>query len=281
MNNIDSDKYKIIDLSLPIEVTNQEFIPPKIKFINHKKGAGLLGLAGMISEKSCLETLRNFILYFLGIKRVNYTAFPDKVGLAWEKVKLETHTGTHLDAPWHFGPFSESNSSKTIDQIPLEWCYGDGVVLDLRYKLPKATIGVSDLETACKKINYKIKEKDIVLIMTGADKFSKERKYLFEYPAMSKEALVWILDKGIRVIGIDTWGFDGPFRDMIRDYLKNKDEKHLWPAHIEGRQKEYCHIEKLVNLDKIPKPHGFKVACFPINIKGASAGWVRVVAILE
>ena len=275
------DKYKIIDLSLPIETTNQEFIPPRIKFINHRKGAGLLGLAGMISEKSRIKTLFNFLLYFLGMKKINYKDFPDKLGLAWEEVKIQTHTGTHLDAPWHFGPNSEGKPSKTIDQIPLEWCYGDGVVLDMRYKQPRELIDVSDLERTCKKINYKIKQGDIVLIMTGADKFLNERRYLFQYPGMSKGALVWLLDKGVKIIGTDAWGLDRPPENMVESYLRNKNKNELWPAHMAGREREYCHIEKLVDLDKIPIPFGFKVFCFPINIKGASAGWVRVVAIVD
>lgn len=275
------DKYRIIDLSLPIEPTSQEFIPPKIKFINHKKGANLLSLAGMISEKFSLKTFFNFLLYFLGIRKVDYKDFPDKAGLAWEKIKMETHIGTHLDAPWHFGPYCEGKPSKTIDQIPLEWCYGDGVVLDLRNKQARETIEINDLEEACKKINYTIKENDIVLIMTGADKFSNERRYLFEYAGMSREAVLWLLDKGVKVIGTDTWGFDKPIKEMIKDYLKTKDKQHLWPAHFVGKEREYCHIEKLVNLDKLPSPFGFKIACFPVNIKGASAGWTRVVAIIE
>jgi kynurenine formamidase len=40
-------------------------------------------------------------------------------------------------------------------------------------------------------------------------------------------------------------------------------------------------MEKMANLDKIPFPHGFKVACFPIKIKSASAGWTRPVAIVD
>ena len=40
-------------------------------------------------------------------------------------------------------------------------------------------------------------------------------------------------------------------------------------------------MEKMCNLDKIPKPFGFKVSCFPVKIKSASAGWVRPVAIIE
>lgn len=274
------NKYQVIDLSLPIETTNQEFIPPKIKFIGHKKGAGLLGLGGMISEESFLKTIWNFLLYFLGTKKVNYKNFPDELGLAWEQIKMETHTGTHLDAPWHFGPGCEGETSKSIDEIPLDWCYGDGVVLDIRYKQPGEEIKPKDLDEACKKIKYEIKEKDIVLIMTGADKFSNQRRYLFKYPGMSREAVLWLLDKGVKIIGTDTWGFDRPCRDMVKDYLKNKDKQKLWPAHMVGREREYCHIEKLTNLDKLPIPFGFKIACFPVNIKGASAGWVRVVAII-
>ncbi len=41
-----------------------------------------------------------------------------------------SHAGTHVDAPWHFGPTSEGKPSKKIDQVPLEWCFGNGVLLD-------------------------------------------------------------------------------------------------------------------------------------------------------
>ena len=43
----------------------------------------------------------------------------------------------------------------------------------------------------------------------------------------------------------------------------------------------YNLIEKLANLDILPKPYGFKVACFPVKLTGGSAGWTRVVAIFE
>jgi hypothetical protein len=42
----------------------------------------------------------------------------------------------------------------------------------------------------------------------------------------------------------------------------------------------YCHIEKLHNLEALP-PNGFTVACFPVKVKGGSAGWTRAVAILD
>ena len=54
----------------------------------------------------------------------------------------------------------------------------------------------------------------------------------------------------------------------------------LWAAHFAGIQKEYLHIEKMANLNKLP-PHGFTLICFPVKVRAASAGWVRPVAIVE
>lgn len=59
------------------------------------------------------------------------------------------------------------------------------------------------------------------------------------------------------------------------------DPSVVWEAHFAGIEKGYCHMEKMANLDQIPEAHGFKVACFPINIRSASAGWVRPVAIVD
>jgi kynurenine formamidase len=55
----------------------------------------------------------------------------------------------------------------------------------------------------------------------------------------------------------------------------------IWEAHFAGIEVGYCHMEKMANLSAIGRPHGFTVCCFPIKIKGASAGWTRPVAILD
>jgi kynurenine formamidase len=275
-----AEKYRIIDLSLPIETTNQEFIPHRIKPISHKKGAAILGLGGLISEHSWFRTGWNLFLSLIGFRKITAKDFPDGIGLAWERISLDTHTGTHLDAPWHFGPFVAGDLAKTIDQVPLDWCFGNGVLLDVT-SVTTGQIEIKDIEKACRRIHYQVQEGDIVLLMTGAQEYTHEKKYLFRYRGISADGVRWFLDKGVKIIGTDAWGFDRPFQDMVRDYLSTRDKKHLWPAHLVGREREYCHIEKLVNLDKLPVPIGFKVACFPINIKGASAGWSRVVAILD
>ncbi len=52
----------------------------------------------------------------------------------------------------------------------------------------------------------------------------------------------------------------------------------MWEAHFARIEREYCQIEKLANLDQIPRPFGFKVSCLPIKIQGGSGGWCRTVA---
>lgn len=271
---------KIIDLSVSLGNESIEPIAPRVKYINHKKGAKLLVLGSLLSKSSIFITLKNLLTYLISKNKVHPRHFPAGEGLAWEVIKAGTHAGTHLDAPWHFGTQSEGKPSRTIDQIPLEWCYGQGIVLDVRHKNAGESISVSDLKQALKKINGTIKSGNIVLIMTGADKHHRSKEYLSSHPGMSEEATLWLLEQGVRVIGTDGWGFDRPFRHMIQDYQKTRNNKHLWPAHFAGRAREYCHIESLANLDRLP-PRGFKVMCFPVKITKASAGWVRAVAILE
>ncbi|MCF0178999.1 MAG: hypothetical protein HUJ97_01960 [Bacteroidales bacterium] len=63
------------------------------------------------------------------------------------------------------------------------------------------------------------------------------------------------------------------------EFAKTKDKSIIWEGHRVGRRKAYCHIEKLTNLDSIPND-GYTIYAMPIPVKGCSAGWCRVVAIL-
>ncbi len=89
-----------------------------------------------------------------------------------------------------------------------------------------------------------------------------------------------LLDLGVRVIGTDAFSLDAPFGDIIRRYRETKDRSVLWPAHFAGREREYCQLERLANLDALP-PYGFRLTCFPVKITGAGAGWTRAVALVD
>ena len=58
------------------------------------------------------------------------------------------------------------------------------------------------------------------------------------------------------------------------------DASLIWEGHKAGREIGYCHIEKLHNLEALPAT-GFTVCCFPVKVRGGSAGWTRAVAILD
>lgn len=253
---------RIIDLSVPIEdKAVSEPFPPHIHYLTHS-GEGL-------------ETFKRQF----GVSEQDLVYSGGKGG-AWEEVTAITHVGTHLDAPYHFGETAEGKPARTIDQVPLEWCFSDGVVLDLRHKRPGEYITIADLAQALSRIGYRIKPRDIVLLMTGCDKKIATRAY-FDQPGMSREATLWLIEQGVKIIGIDAYGFDRKFADMAEDYKRSGDGRVIWPAHFAGITKEYCHIEKLANLDQLPRPFGFKVACFPIKVARGSAGWCRAVAIVE
>ena len=104
--------------------------------------------------------------------------------------------------------------------------------------------------------------------------------YVNKYVGCTPDAVEYLLDCGIKMMGIDTIGLDRPCFLMFKEFLTTKDKSKIWPCHFLGRRREYCHMERLGNLGAIPKPFGFTVSCLPVKVKNAGAGWSRVVAIL-
>jgi kynurenine formamidase len=203
-------------------------------------------------------------------------------GLGWanEEITLSTHSTTHLDAPWHFGPTVRGEPAKTIDQIPLEWCYGHGVLLDVRGKPDGAAITVEDVTRALARIRYTIRPRDIVLIQTGNAAHYGTPDYFTRGTGMSAAATRWILEQGVKVTGIDSWTWDVPLAGAAAEARRSGRRDVFWQAHYVGLDREYCHLERLVNLEQLP-PFGFTLCCFPLKVRGGSAGPARVVAILE
>ena len=250
---------KVYDISIPTEDNPSEPFPVKVTHDAHD------------------DALPAFE-YIWGAKKEDII---DQTGWASDSLALSTHAGTHVDAPWHYSPTSEGKKARTIDEMPLDWFYHDGVVLDMRHKPQGSGITIDDLKDALKKIDYTLKPWDIVLIQTGSDKYWGSKNYYVAGCGMTAESTLWLIDQGCRVMGTDAWGWDRPFDALRAEFLKTHDKNLVWGAHKAGIQKEYCHIEKLANLDKLPKPVGFKVACFPIKVTGGSGAWARVVAIYE
>jgi kynurenine formamidase len=211
----------------------------------------------------------------LGLSR---SFWPDGQAWAVEQVTLSTHSGTHIDAPAHYGP-ARHGQARTIDQVPLRWCFSDGVVLNMTHKHSGEGITRADVQTELERISYTLKPYDIVLVRTDTSKAFKQPGYDMKHAGLTREATEWMVDQGVRLIGIDAWGLDRPFNVMVSEAKELNSQ--FWESHLLGREKEYCQIEKLANLDQLPRPFGFQVMAFPVNLRAASAGWSRVVAIIE
>jgi len=254
---------KFIDLSVTIEShtpCDPPSMPTEIEYIDHVQGA---------------EHMKPF---FPGATNED---LPKGVGWALEYVKLTTHSGTHLDAPWHFHPtMDQGQPARTIDQIPISWCFSDGVVLDFSEKPDGYRIMAGDVSQALDKIGYSLKPLDIVFIRSGAAKYWGTSEYLVRGCGMSREATLFLLEQGVKIVGTDAWSWDRPLSYIAQEFANTKDASLIWEGHFAGIEKEYYHLEKLTNLDQLPA-FGFKAICFPIKIKAASAGWSRPVAIVE
>lgn len=195
-----------------------------------------------------------------------------------ENVVATTHSGTHMDAPYHYASLSEGKPARTIDQVPLDWCLRPGVCLDMTGIDRVRGILREDVERELERIEYEIEPYDIVLVRTDASEHFGEPNYHFWGPGLRREATAYLVERGVKIIGIDAWGLDRPFDVMAAEAIAG-DREQLWESHKYGSEREYLQLERLSNLASLPAPHGFLVAAFPCKIERASAGWTRVVAI--
>ncbi len=191
--------------------------------------------------------------------------------------RLMTHDVTHVDAPWHYNSTIQGQRAQTIDEIPLEWFFQDGVVLDFSHKAKGDAVTTENLQYELDRIGYRLHPLNIVMIRTGCDKFYGTPGYMFQGPGVTAEATRWLYEQGVRVMGIDAWGWDQPLDVQAQEALQRQEGGIFWAAH--QADIPYCQIERLVHLDQLP-PFGYRVACFPLKVKGGSAGPARVVAIL-
>ncbi len=264
----------LIDLSLPIDEKAFEVHKVEVERISH--GDGVEKFNRVIMGK----TFQGKLAYWFGKRIIQKKDLPDGEFLSLEIVHAPVHVGTHLDYTFHYGSSSEERPSKTAEEIPLEWCYQSGVKLDFTHKKPQEVITAGDVKAALEKIRYTLRDFDIVLFHTGASALYGSPRYFSDYPGVDITAIDYLLDRGVKIFGVDTMGIDRPYKFMLGEFLKTKDPKRFYPAHFYGRKRAFIHIERLACLEKLPS-FGFKIICFPIKIKCTGAAWARVVALCD
>lgn len=253
---------RLIDLSIPLE-NDVPADPPTQKVSITYYGHG--------------ETVATLTGFFPGLRA---DQLPESQGWAVETARISTHNGTHVDAPWHYHPTMDGGARAiTIDEVPLDWCYQPAVKLDFRHFEDGYLVQPADIDAELARIGHRLQPLEIVVANTRAGSRYEQADYIHSGCGFGRAATLHLVRQGIRVVGTDGWSWDAPFSHTARRFAETGDAALIWEGHKAGREAGYCQIEKLHNLEVLPQ-HGFILSCFPVKIRGASAGWTRAVAIL-
>jgi kynurenine formamidase len=255
---------RFVDLSIPLQMglhSDPPGMEPKITYQAHR------------------ETVAQMAASFPGLMAAH---LPDGEGWAVERVSISTHNGTHMDAPWHFHSTTDHGARRapTIDETPLEQCFCPGVKLDFRHLADGYVATAADVERELARIGHRLAPLDIVVVNTRAGSVFGKPEYIHAGCGMGREATLYLTERGVRVVGTDAWSWDAPFSHTAKKWARDHDPRIIWEGHKAGREIPYWQMEKLHNLESLP-PYGFEIACFPVKIHGASAGWTRAVAIFN
>jgi kynurenine formamidase len=247
---------KLIDLSAPIQQGPPEQLDAlrvDVTYEGHAAGAALVEQLFGVGP----ELLRD--------------------GEGWSNetfTRLGSHSTTHVDAPWHYNSTIAGRRAQTIDELPLDWFFRPGVLIDATDRDDGEALTSAEVR---ERLPRELALRDIVLVRTGRDAYYDEPDYMARGPGVTADATRWLFDQGVRVMGIDAWGWDAPLHLQAERAKEQRRPGVFWEAHQANLP--YSQIERLVNLGSLP-PEGFTVACFPLRLAGGSAAPARVVAIL-
>jgi kynurenine formamidase len=177
-------------------------------------------------------------------------------GVNKEIVEITTHTGTHVDAPFHF-----FEDGRTIDEVPLESYVGPAVVLDLREKEAGSAIERQDLERSAGELAAG----DIALLNTGGGyRRANTKAFLTEYVYLSGGGAQYLIDRGVKGVGIDAVSMGG-YNDP------NKSD----PPHRILLGSGAFIVEELYFPEEVMDGRKRLFVAAPVKLRGCSGAWTR------
>ena len=174
------------------------------------------------------------------------------------ELKLATHAGSHIDAPYH-----AFQDGRTIDRIPLETFVGRGAVIPVQRGGGEA-ITAADLENS----GVAVERGDILLVQTGWDAHFTGPEYLM-YPYLGEDACGWIVERGVKLVALDCISPDMPLSQRPPDFA--------YPAHRTLLRHDVPIVENLRNFGAVEGTR-FRVIAFPLAVRGGDGAQARVVA---
>ncbi len=236
---------------------------------------------------------------------VKYIKRKAEHGVNAQYIQTSNHMGTHLDAPRHF-----VTNGMTIDEIPLEWLYGPGVIVDLRAEMDDLAIYSPEMIES----RVEVRDGDIVILHTGWERYGQfgeeadEERYIHRHPGPHPDMVPWLLEKKVHIWGLDAISTDHPMNlpigrflgkgmhghcDRVRALAEEKFGKEgvakLFPeedyqlTHNALFPHDCIHIENLGGEIAAPELQNRRltIGCFPWKFKGGEAAFARTVAFVE
>lgn len=174
------------------------------------------------------------------------------------RLHLDTHCGTHMDAPTHFLPAEEA---RTIDEVTPDEMVTEGVVLDFTDRAPGTEIGREALEAEADR--RELRADDFVVLDCGNPPRPTD-EYVREYVHPSRDAAEYLVERGVACVAIDALGVDAPGA-TIEDHVVHRT---LLPGGVRI-------VEGVANLGAV-EPGRYDVVCTPIPYAGRDGSQVRL-----
>lgn len=176
------------------------------------------------------------------------------------KIVLGTHTGTHCDAPRHFIP-----GGQTVDTISLDTLIGPAFVVDFSDSHPLQEMEVADFE---RRLGDRRPDR-VVMRFDWSDQWGKTGYYT-DHPSISQAAAHWLVNRGVRLLAMDTPMPDNP--------ANSRGSRLDSPNHKVLLGNGVILVEYLCNLKEL-RQREIELIVLPLKILDGDGSPVRCVAI--